>query len=504
MFVSVIFDGEYMGMASRIKWFIKNLSHALENNCLIITHEYLGTHFKELMNSCAERFFDEFEMRHLSDEEMQKVDVCYVPDSFFENLYKESGTRSKMILELTNHRFNELEDYIEKSIKRNLVKRHEEKVDAIFNCTHCFKSISYIADRYKCPIIPYVLSAIRKMHGYQQTLYMANMSADFVDNDEVKSLYSDFKPEELGFELFTNEEILALLGKKKNLPLLPLLRQEGEYEIGIAKESFSISPQVYTLNYTTDDDLYYECKRWYKDDEIVSRMHPDYLDRVGLGRKHMKNDPITFILSCKRIATNHSLLIMKAAMWNRVPCVLSNGLPHSFLFTNDFRSGTPVSMKELNFIIFCYFIPSSCMFDRKYWIWRQGYPTANEIMCRHLEEILKNLGYADEILCDKQNRLSKILQKRGCDKYLTDYLLEGRLNASFSYQNLLSRIRIHYSDDIFEDRYCMNKTEGEIIFSEFKASIRNRVDYCLFYPFDDVDGKAKILDIKCNKNRSYN
>ena len=41
MFVSIIFDTEYMGMGERIKWFLKNLSKAKENEIFIITHEYL-------------------------------------------------------------------------------------------------------------------------------------------------------------------------------------------------------------------------------------------------------------------------------------------------------------------------------------------------------------------------------------------------------------------------------------------------------------------------------
>ena len=47
MFVSIIFDAEYFGMGERYKWFLKNISHARENDCLVITHKYIEEHYEE-------------------------------------------------------------------------------------------------------------------------------------------------------------------------------------------------------------------------------------------------------------------------------------------------------------------------------------------------------------------------------------------------------------------------------------------------------------------------
>ena len=503
MFVSVILDSEYMGMGERIKWFMKNLSHALENDCLIITHEYLKIHYDELTRKCSERFYYEFEMRHLNKKELEKIDIVYIPDSFFDDLYNKCRTRTRMILELSNNRFLDLEKYIMDAIDENLKRRQERKVDAIFNCLHCFASISRIGEIYGCPIIPYTFSAVRKVHGYQQTLYMANMSADLMNNDEIKRMYDEFDPNQLEFPLFSNEEILALIGKKRNLPLLPLVQKEGIFEMGIAREGFQILPQSYCYNKVTDDDLYYECKKYYESNQIISRLHPIQLDQSGIGRHHMKNDPIAFILSCKRVATVQSQMIMKAALWNRIPCVLGEALPYSFLFSSNMNGNKKINKKELNFIIWGYFIPDSCMFSASYWKWRMTRPSIHQIIEKHVQEIIRNLGYQANKIKEKENRLINILEQRRCDKYLIQEITQGNIAKNISYQCLSSKIRIFFIDDEFEDIFCLNLYMDGSIKSHFRFQTNKKIDYLIFYPMDDADGEIMICSISSSNNIKY-
>lgn len=504
MVVSIVLDSEYMGMEARIKWFMKNLSHALENDYLIITHECLKNHYEELVQKCSERFYTEFEMRHISKEELEKIDIYYIPDSFFENLYRKSGTRTKMIVDLSTKRDYQLEGYIQDAIENALQKRQDAKVDYIMNCLHCFKSISVIGEYYNCPIIPYVFSAIRKVHGYQQTLYMANLSVDLMNNSEIENLYRDFDTDKLGIDLLSNEEILCLLGKERNLPLLPFIDEPGIYEMGVAKEGYQITPQSYCVNYATDDDIYYESKKYYMPNQIISRLHPMQMDQFGFGRKEMRNDPVSFILSCKRVATIQSQMIVKAMLWNRVPCVLSDALPYAFLYTNDFTEIKKINKKELNFIIFCYFIPDSCMFSAEYWRWRKQFPSPNEIMSRHLSEIVKNLGYEKDILSSGENRLIKILNARGCDWYLIDDIVNKYIPNHYNYQFISSRLRIYYTDGNWKDVFCVNDVEDTMVVSKFRYSNVDKIDCCVFFPLDDIAGKVKIDKINlANGKLSY-
>ncbi len=492
MFVSIILDTEYMGMAERFKWFLKNISHAKKMDAIVITHEYIKTNQNELLSACAERFYEEFEMERVTEEEMSELDIYYIPDSFFEKMEKETGTRSKAIVELSYHRNKDLEKYIESFVEDGLSKRGEKKVDGIFNCIHCLESIDYIAKVYQCPVIPYVFSAIRKVHGYTQTLYMANMSAGLMNNDDVKKLYDDFeknKPEK--FELLTKKEILALIGKQRNLPLLPLLNQAGKYELGVAEGAFRITPQLYHNDQITEDDIYYEARKKYDSRQIISRIHPILLDQMGIGRRHMQNDPVSFILSCKRIAAIHSQIVIKAALWNRVPCVFGQDLPYSFLLSEDIISEKPLSDEKLNFILFCYFIPNKCMFDREYWLWRMERPSAKEIYERHIHIIIEDLGYESNILRVRENRLRHLLGKRLHNDLAIDRIINDDMTGEFDYDFLLSKLTVQYKNGECENYYTLNYVADDEITSEFYIT-SGEIEKMIFVPLDGSDGFVKI------------
>ena len=86
MFLMIIFDTDYYGMAGRSKWFLKSISHAKANNWMVITHEYLGKHYNEYAMDCAERFYNEFEMRRLDAKEYAEIRKGFVPDSIFREI----------------------------------------------------------------------------------------------------------------------------------------------------------------------------------------------------------------------------------------------------------------------------------------------------------------------------------------------------------------------------------------------------------------------------------
>lgn len=498
MFVSVILDSEYMGMGERIKWFLKNAFHAKSDNRVIITHEYLKTHFDELVDNCQERFYGEFEMEHISKEDIEKMDICYIPDDFFDHIYEKCGTRSKMIVELSYSRFPEIENYIIDYLNKISNKRGE-KIEGIFNCLHCFKSIAYLAELYKCPVIPYVFSAIRKVHGYAQTLYMANTSYDLMNNNEIQDLYKEFDKDALDNKLLSNKEILALLGKERNFPLLNLVDEEGTYELGIAAEGFRITPQSYEINYMTDDDIYYEAKKYYSDAQIITRLHPMQMDQFGFGRRHLKNDPASFLLSCKRIATTQSQMIIKAALWNRVVCTMSPALPYSFLFSNKLDSYRKLTEEELNFIIFGYFIPNDCMFDLDYWRWRLEKPKANEIYGKHLKTILKRNNCPIEVLGEKEGkRLQRILQSRGCNEELIRKICTKNKIGKFDYSYLSSRLKVVFKNGENNNLYSLNTIENDLIVSEFIIKGKNKIEEIIFYPLDDIDGWVKKVKVDVN------
>ena len=493
MVVSVVLDTEYMGVAERNKWFLKVVSNAMKEDTLIVTHSYFRNHLEAVVEGCSDRFYTEFEMNRVSVSNIENLDICYIPDEWFDTLYEKCGSRSKQLIELCNNNNPMIEKFIEGYIDEALARRGEKRPDCIFNSLHVFEFVRAISSHYDCPIIPWVFSAIRKVHGYSQTLYMAHIDDNLFNSKACDDFFHSCESEYLGFPLFNKKEILALLGKRHNMPLLPLLDFEGVNELGIAGEGFHIIPEVYHKDHVTDDDIYYDAQRYYKSDQIVTRIHPMQLDQMGIGRRHMKNDPAAFILSCKRIATVQSQMIIKAAMWNRTAIAFSKALPYSELLCNGLNSTETVDDYKLNFILFAYFVPNSCMFDSEYWKWRFSSPSVSDIAVLHMKSIVKDLGIPFDVIMDKDHRAEKILSARG----FSDYDIQHFLNPT-DFHNVpidypTSYVRYQNSDHIIDSFFCLNHITNETIVSEF--FFHDVAEECEFVLSNDIDGFIKIIKV---------
>lgn len=497
MYISIVLNNEYMAVSERDKWFLKNVSEARNSDCLIITHEYIKNNLESIVGNCADRFYNEFEMDKVSVEEINAMDICYIPDSIFENKFTGTHSRTQEILNLTNNRDEEFEQAMIQSIDDYLKNHNLEKPEYILYCLHTFASVRYLAEHYDCPLVPYVFSAVRKVHGYAQTLYMSHVDNELFCSDVAKELYDSFDSSNLDFELLNRKEILSLLGKKNNLCLLPMLNTYGDCEIGIIGEGFHITPQTYQKDLVTDDDLYFESKKNYPMSKITSRLHPMQLDQAGVGRKHMKNDPASWLLSTKRVTTVQSQMILKAALWNRAICRIGDSLPYSFLFSTDFTNTNPISDEELNYIIFGYFVPNGLMFDKNYWLWRFTNPSANEIFEKHIKQILSDVGLDESILyCD--NRIESILKSRGCtDREIERYLQECSEIECIQYNYLSSKAVAYENDNKIKDVFCLNKFNQNSIISIFEIEDTN-ADRLDLYLTNDIDGFVSLDCVKIN------
>lgn len=494
MFVTIILDTEYMGMGERYKWFFKNLSHAKANHWLVITHEYLAKHNEEYVRCCAERFYNEFEMRKLGEEEYAQISKGFVPDEIFVAKEKEMGSRTEFLAYLFQERYMELENCLVSIIDAELQQRSGEIVEGIFNCLDCFRSIHYLGEYYNCPVIPYVFSAIRKVHGYQQTLYMTSIDGNLYSSVDGERRYKKFKAENQDKVIFSRRELLALLGKEQNIPLLKLLDCNPKYEIGICAEAYNVNHNFLKFKYT-DDDIYYECKQRYSTKEITTRIHPMVYDSMGIGREHLKNDPVSFILSCKRLTSVQSQMLLKAMLWNRTVYMKSDFLQLSFLCEKDIDSVNKVDIISLNYYIFGFLIPADLMFDVEYWRWRiYKNPSEHEIYDRHLEYILKCLGMEEDIIYsgDERERFAYLLRKRNCAEDLINDLLEDDPPSDINFDVLSSRLEIGKDSATLYSLNCLNRYINGKVQSRFVVYCEKGVDFLRFYPFFDVGGSAKI------------
>ena len=503
MIVTLIFDNNYMGMKERIKWYLKSLFEAKNNKCFIITHEYLHKRYDELQGNVPERFFEEFEMERLSRDEYDAISKGVVPDEIFIEHKKIMGSRTQQLFDLFENRNRKVEECVTELIERELKRRGDHRIEALFCCTATYKSFWYLGEYYQCPVITYTFSAIRKMHGYQQTLYTAYPDRSLFSGEWIKENFEQYKKEENKKIVLSKRELLGLFGKKHNLPLLKLLNWKPHYELGICTFPNGFEPSSFLERRYTDDDLLYDAKEIFDSSEIRFRAHPLQYDYLGVSRENLKNDPATFILGCKRIAAVQSQILLKAALWNRCVYMNKDLLSLKFLCTDSLLDNTPCDVEKLNYYIFVFLVPSKLMYDTDYWRWRLTYPSETEIFHKHWSYYKKYFDLDESVMNDRteKERFRYLLEKRNCESNLIQDLLDDNMEFDVDDSALLSKCSVYYGDVLVHELFCLNKLENGRICSNFqllRGELDKPVNKIRFYPFIDIGGSAAIEKLNIN------
>ena len=494
MFVFVLFNTEYMDITMRKVWYLKNLFHCKENGWILITHDYMRTHFLELQESITSRFFDQFEMNSFQIEELNDVEQYFVDDDVFDSLESFYGTRTETLAYLFSQRYDKLENRLFEIFEMIRLKHPKEKIEGVFNSLDAFESLRYVAKELKFPIVNYSFSAFRKPHGYRQTLYTATSNGYYWDANDSAHRYANYLSEQCDkMPVFGNSELIAIFGKERTLPLIQLIDLLPKYEMGICCECFSLAPQVFSEYHVTDDDIFYECKKLYNKDQIVVRSHAAHLDDIQVERDVVHNDPATTILSCKRVSSVLSQIILKVLLWKRTAVMRKGTSTLSFLCESDYSSEQIVNVRALNYYIFCYLIPNDLMFSDSYWEWRMTNPSETEIYKKHLDFYIEKLNLPRFILTEKDEtvRFKSILKSRGCDEELINILLADKHDFDIDYNTASSRIVVNG-----KSYWRLNKLENTQ--RHFYIELNESTDSIDFYPLDDVAGCAKLISVQVN------
>lgn len=505
MFVSVLFNVEYMDITSRKMWYLKNLFHCKENGWALITHEYLYAHFKELQESITDRFFDQFEMRRFTLDEVKDVEQYFVPDDVFDGLEIEDGSRTEMLFDVNSHARPELDKSLEQIFTIIQQSHPNEKIEGIFHCLESFESLRKIANRLNCPLINYSFSAFRKVHGYRQTLYSANLYTYFWNGDECAGRYKKFLQEDhSSLPSFSNKELITIIGKEHTLPLIQLMNSQPKYEMGICCECFSLMPQVFKNKRYTDDDIFYECKRLFGSDKLKVRSHAAHLNDIQVERNEVHNDPVSTILSCKRLTAVQSQILLKVLLWGRTAVTKTNSLPFTYLCETDYTSEKVTDIQGLNYFIFGYLIPGDLMFSDEYWKWRLSKPSEIEIYQRHLVYLFNALGIdkAKLMMQSGKERLRYLLECRHCDEQLIKSVLSDEIIENINWDVASSQFDIVTKDgsksywriDIENEDGSLSSTLSVDVFEAREVK---------FYPLYDVAGFARLNNVKIN-GEEYN
>ena len=353
-------------------------------------------------------------MGAFNEEKYKKLKKYSIPDKLFESKETECGSRTAALLNLFSEPCPELELHLNRAIDLALELSEDEKIEGLFHNLDVFRSVREVCVERHIPLISYSFSAIRKMHGYRQTLYFAGIDLPSQGSDDCKRRYQKYLIEAGRKPLFKHQDIISIFGKDRSLPYLHLLHNEPQYEIGIIQEFFKISPQYFSSTTYTSDDLLLDCQKSFPSEQITVRAHPSTLKLLGLWKDQSSAEPLPFILSCSRLTAVSSQTLLKGMLWNRTLVIPRDILPFSFVGAQDFKSQKKIDIDFVNFLFLCYLVPSGLLFNAAYWNWRKSQPSEREILHHHLRfytELL-NLPKGVELIEDDQIRIIRLLKTR--------------------------------------------------------------------------------------------
>lgn len=494
MFISVVLNTEYMDITSRSRWYLKNLLHCKDNGWVLITHEYMRTHWEQLQKEVTSSLFASWEIRPFTAEEVSSVEQYFLPDELFEQIEKECGSRTEMLYQFSTTSNKEVEDELQHIIDAIKSKHPSEKIEGMFHCLEVWQPLRNVCAENNITLIPYTFSALRKPHGYRITLNTANVNTYLNSTEQCQERYLHYLTEDTdNIPVFSHRELIAILGKERTLPLVPLIEKEPKYEMGICTECFAIVPQFLIHDKVTDDDVRFECDKLFDKSQITVRNHSLQVDYMQLDRTTVHNDPAAWILSCRRLAASRSQIGLKILLWNRTAVVKTNTLGFSFLCEKDYASTNKVDLRALNYYLFGYLIPNDLMFSGEYWQWRMTNPTETEIYHRHLDFYIEKLNLPESILTeqDEPTRFKSLLQSRGCDEELINILLEDKHDFDIDYNTASSRIVVNG-----KSYWRLNKIENGV--RHFHLELNESADNIDFYPLDDVAGCARLVSVSVN------
>ena len=145
---------------------------------------------------------------------------------------------------------------------------------------------------------------------------------------------------------------------------------------------------------------------------------------------------------------------------------------------------------ELNFILFCYCVPDSLMFDKDYWTWRlYKNPDAFELMQAHLKEIYKNIK-----INLVNSSLAEILLHRGCNCHELNAILNPSRFRTDTYDFIASKFVLRDAANESGELYVLNQIDGDTLISSF--SCEEGIKQVDMYLLDDVDGFVEIKNVE--------
>lgn len=406
---------EYSDFFPTYLWvFYKFLDFARKNDYPIIAQEkffgHVDSEHPALSENCCNRYGYE-----LPNEEylakMKKYCIKKKEEKYLAK-YVDENDAWVNLLKKDNSLFQKV---IEDKIK--LIITDYKNVDAIITWVWN-PTLEKVCKKMNIKLIQLEISTIRIDQYNEQLGYF-----QFEDKYASYSIIEKFKLFNSSKSLmFTREEILCLLLPTERLNVIEYLYKLPKYKLGYA---FGLPNDLFEKAYSK-----YEFKeikkiidKKYLKNEVLIRLHPAVSnDNIDLGYEIDKSlNAAEWLSKCDTIINNISNIGYEASLFGKKVINISDKLPSSFgKETNlELFEGDILSIEQLNYMTFGYYVPYDLMFNKDYIKWRLSEPTQNDIYNYHINYILnkKNISFEKIKKIERIHRLEYILKSvHNCPK----------------------------------------------------------------------------------------
>lgn len=317
-------------------------------------------------------FFSKVDKFLITNDDTRSVIECYPnKDIAWVELMNSENTTLYKILDKKIGKI--VEKY--KDLKNILIWRHNE-------------TISRIAKKYNLNVIEMELSGVRKP-SYNFGLSYFQFSNKY-SSKELDIRYSKFCKELKNhkFPFLTRRELINLLLTKEEISNI----KDEEYDVGIALGLRNDYETISTKS-ITNDEILEQLETFETKSNVLIRKHPanhDYkYNHEELYRIDNSISSIQFVSKCRKVISSVSNIGLEAMILGKTSYTLGK-MPFSrFCYTTlDYNDQFVINIKDLNFLIFCYFTPYSLSLEKGYINFRNSNPSEYEIYMYHYNYIM--------------------------------------------------------------------------------------------------------------------
>ncbi len=404
-------------------------------NCLYLNENIKKPYYVAVVERCVELTRNQEKIPVIAQEEClnalfeenKKKTVPYpIGQSIEENYIRHFTSEKEAWLALLSKEQREYIRVISKALEA-IYADMKEYPSAVLTFSHC-PSLVKVCKEKRIAICELEYSPIR-FTNYSCTLGFLTRENKFSEAETAKRYVTFCKEiEEKKVDFLTRKELMALTFLEKNIHLLEEYNRQPEYEIGVA-----LGPQDDCYREVWGgceiEELLQKCREAYGDSVLI-RAHPrdaESIRKFGIDIDE-SNNSLEFILRCKKIATISSNVGFEG-MWFGRPTYFVGELPFSSQAMRDVSidDDKVCDVKFINFLFFCCFAPFNTLHDAKYIEWRLTNPPELDIYRYNQKLLLDELGISEEIIKEPKDRLNRILEARGFEKFF--YKKKSTLNV---------------------------------------------------------------------------